>query len=261
MTENHKKAIRKLISLNEADPAVVALILCGSCAAGTAKATSDVDLYKVVTEEAFFQVEKEKAYFYGSWDPEEYFGVEIDGKIVGIDFLYDAVVNANEPTRASFLAARALFSHERSIDTLIKKIAVYPELERDKKIRAFYAYVKHYRYTCEGSFKSGNSFHAAHCAMELIFFAARLVLAHNRVLFPCHKSLFDAVARCTDMPDDFIGRSSHLLRHIDYQSVVDYYDTVAGYFSAYDYPDTERIGLILENEWTWHTKKMTISEW
>jgi len=43
--------------------------------------------------------------------------------------------------------------------------------------------------------------------------------------------------------------------------MINYYEKVIEYFKGYDYPDTERIGIILENEWTWHTKQMTISEW
>ena len=30
---------------------------------------------------------------------------------------------------------------------------------------------------------------------------------------------------------------------------------------VYNYPDDERVGLILENEWTWYTGKMSVGEW
>ena len=43
--------------------------------------------------------------------------------------------------------------------------------------------------------------------------------------------------------------------------MLSYYEKIVGFFKGYDYPDTVRIGLILENEWTWYTKKMTMSEW
>jgi len=55
--------------------------------------------------------------------------------------------------------------------------------------------------------------------------------------------------------------SRYLLKNVCLESMINYYEKVIEYFKGYDYPDTERIGIILENEWTWHTKQMTISEW
>jgi hypothetical protein len=97
--------------------------------------------------------------------------------------------------------------------------------------------------------------------MELILFAGRLVLAHNRILFPCPKSLLDTTKECKDMPDNFIEMSRHLLKNMDPELMINYYEKVIDYFHEYDYPDKERIDLIIENEGTWSTKKMTVSEW
>jgi len=261
MTKSHEKALKKLTDLNKNNPNNIALIVCGSIATGKAREDSDIDLYLIVTDEEFKKAEKTKSFFYGTWDPNDFFGIEIDGKIIGMNYLYDAVKNANEPTRNSFTDAYTLFSRNNEVDELIKKIGVYPEWEHQKRIKAFYAYTKHYRYIGEDAFKQGNDFLFIHCIMELIFFAGRLVLAHNHVLFPCRKSLFIALKKCEKMPDNFIEISHQLIKKMNLKMMIDYYERVIDYFKEYDYPDKERIGLILEDEWAWFTKKMLISDW
>ena len=55
--------------------------------------------------------------------------------------------------------------------------------------------------------------------------------------------------------------SNDLLANQNIEKMVNYYETIITFFKEYDYPDTERIGLILENEMTWYTKQLTISEY
>jgi predicted nucleotidyltransferase len=261
MSERLQKAIAELVRLHQSNPENIALIICGSVARKEAREDSDVDLYLVVTEEAMERVSQTKSYFYGSWDPNKFFGIEIDGKIIGMRFLREAVLRANDPTRVSFQDAYTAFSHSPEVDELIKEIYRYPEWEQENRIKAFYAYVKHYRYIGESAFRQGNDFLFRQCVLELVFFAGRLALAHNHRLFPSHKALFKALAKCPDLPDQFIEQSQHLLKNISLEEMLHYYELVIGFFQEYDYPDIERIGLILENEWTWYTGQLTISEW
>lgn len=261
MTELHQKAINELIAIHKDNPDTIALIINGSVATGKARPDSDVDLCLVVSDEKFEQIKKTKSYFYGTWDPDDFFGIEIDGKYINMDFLRKAAEQGNEPVRNSFTAAYTAFSHSDEVEKLIKKIPVYPEAEREKRIKAFYAYVIHYRYTGEDAFNQQNLFLSRNCAIELVFFASRLVLAHNRILYPCRKSLFKALEKCPLMPPNFIELSLELLENSSAGLLISYFKTVTEYFKEYAYPDTERIGLILENEWTWYTGKLTISEW
>ncbi len=261
MTGQQTLALDKLYKLHHGNPDAIALIICGSIARKEERNDSDIDLYLVVTDEAFEKVERTKSYFYGTWDPNEFFGVGIDGKIVGMRFLREAVTHASDPTRVSFQSAYTLFSRSPEIDELIGKIPVYPEREHEERIRAFYAYVKQCRYIGEDAFKQGNEFWFQHCVMELIFFAGRLVLAHNHRLFPCHKALFKALGQCGNLPPRFIEASHHLLNHMTIDEMLAYYEMVIDFFKAYDFPDNERIGLILENEWTWYTGRITVGEW
>ena len=251
MGERHRKAIDELVRLHSDDPVKIALIICGSLATGKAREGSDVDLYLVVSEPEFERVRANEGCFYGSWDPQKFSGVEVDGKIVSKRFLQEAAKRGGEPTRAQFVDAYAEFSKDPEIEGVIEQIAAYPEGEREAKIKAFYAYVKHYRYVGEQAFELGNEYLARRCVLDLVFFAARLELAHNRVLFPCHKALFVALERCEDLPPEFVSSSRQLLANPSAAAAIDYYENVSGYFSRYDFPDQERISFILENEWSW----------
>jgi predicted nucleotidyltransferase len=261
MNARHKKAIAALVRLHGDDPNILALVICGSLAGGKAREDSDVDLCLVVTDEEFERVRAEEGCFYGSWDPSKFSGVEIDGKIVGKKFLQEAEVRASEPTRASFQSAYAEFSHDPEIDALIERIAAYPESERAQKVKTFYAYTKHYRYVGEQAFELENDYLARRCVIEIVFAAARLALAHNRVLFPCDKSLFAALEECEDLPPGFASSSRRLLESPSLPALIDYYEKVSEYFSQYDFPDQERISLILENEWSWFSGLPSLGNW
>ena len=251
MSARHRKAIDELVRLHVDDPAKIALIICGSLATGKARENSDVDLYLVVSEPEFERVRANEGCFYGSWDPNKFSGVEVDGKIVSKKFLEEAAKRGGEPTRAQFVDAYTEFSKDPEIEGLIEQIAAYPEGEREAKIKTFYTYVKHYRYVGEQAFELENGYFARRCVIELVFFAARLALAHNRVLFPCHKSLFAALERCEDLPPGFVDSSRLLLESPSLLALIAYYEKVSDFFSRYDYPDQERINFIVENEWSW----------
>ncbi|HEY5160746.1 MAG TPA: nucleotidyltransferase domain-containing protein [Gaiellaceae bacterium] len=261
MSARQRTAIDELVHLHGNDPSKLALVICGSLATGKARETSDVDLYLVVTDEEFERTRAGEGCFYGSWDPNKFSGIEIDGKIVGKKFLQEAAVRGSEPPRASFESAYTEFSHDAEIDALIELIAAYPEHEREQKIKAFCAYVKHYRYVGEQAFELDEDYFARHCLIELVFFAARLALAHNRVLFPCHKSLFAALERCDELPAEFVDSSRRLLESSSLPALVDYYERVSCYFGRYDYPNQERIGFILENEWSWFSGLPSVGDW
>ena len=260
MQNPRDKAINKLISETKDDPDNIALILIGSSATGEAKEYSDIDLYLVVSDKKAAEIARDKNYFFGSWDPDSYFGIEVDGKVIGMDYLREAVDHANEAVSYSFLQAKILFSKNNEIEPLIKQIPVYPEKERLRRIKFFYAYVKHYRYVGEDAFDRNNVFHAHQCLLQLIYFSGRLILAHNRKLFPCHKRLLSEVAKCGKCPEGFLVKCDRALQNINKEPMLDLYQNMIEYFKEYDYPDIERVGYILEDEWSWKTGILPISE-
>lgn len=260
MTESQELAVRKVVEEREGDPGAIALILCGSLAAGYSRPGSDVDFYLVKDDSAFEAARAANACFVGCWDPAEHFGVETDGKVVGLSFLREAALRGSEPVRASFEGARVLFSRDPEIEPLLPAIASYPEAERASKIKRHYGRLRHYRYVGEDAISSGDAFHAAHCAIELGFHASRLALAHNRVLYPCRKGIFRALARCAELPTGFIAATRALASGPDASRLTSYYDAAAEFFKEYAFPDGERVQAILEEEWAWYSGARPMEE-
>jgi predicted nucleotidyltransferase len=261
MEQKRKKAIDKLISETKKDTQNIALILVGSSATGEVHESSDIDLYLVVTKQTFKAKEKDKNFFFGTWDPTKYYGLEIDGKIIDIDYLKEAIHHANDATRYSFTNAKIfLFSQDTSIKALLPRISKYPESTHLQRIKQLYAYVKHYRYIGEDAFNRNNTFHAHHCIIQLIYFSSRLILTHNKKLFPCHKRLLLEVNKCDKKPIHFVNKSNDLLQNINKKAMIEYFEYVIHFFAEYEYPDVECIGYILEDEWAWKTGRLPISE-
>lgn len=50
-------------------------------------------------------------------------------------------------------------------------------------------------------------------ASQLTLFASRLILAHNRILFPYHKWLISYLDKCPDKPEHFKEQIEQLLLH------------------------------------------------
>nr|AIF26559.1 hypothetical protein [uncultured bacterium fosmid pJB45G2] len=122
----------------------------------------------------------------------DYEGGYIDGKIIDLRFLELAAERGSEPTRYSFVGSKAWFSRIPDLDALLGRIPVYPEANRDRNIRDFFAQIVLYGFFfAEEAVKKNNPYLLAHSASQLVLFGGRLILAHNRLLFPCHNPGFD----------------------------------------------------------------------
>lgn len=261
MTENQRQALNLLVQIHKPDPSKLALIIVGSLASGLERENSDIDLYLVVTDEAFKVVQQNRSCFYGCWDPNEFFGVGIDGKVVGKEFLREAAKRGSESTRASFIHAYAEFSKDPEIMPLVHQIPVYPEREHIDRCRVFYGMMKHFRYEGEQAFQNKNLFYFQSCVQNLFFFTARLILGHNRILYPCRKSLFRVLEHAADQPVDFRAQSEKLIICTDMEPFIEYYESFAKKYSCYEMPDDKRIGILLENELNWFTGAHAFDEW
>lgn len=264
MYDHHEKVIERLVSLHGNDDRYLALIICGSLATGKARPTSDVDLYLVATDEEFDSLRKTNNYFYSNDDICDYPEGEIDGKIINVAYLIEAAKKGNEPTRASFIKAFMPFCHRKDLHELLPKIPVYPEHERDAKLKAFYGQIPHNAYYTACGAETGNRFLTINSLSNLVFYAARLVLAYNRILFPCPKSLFNAVEHASKKPPHFIARSYELLDknlHVTPDDAYGYSEYIQDYFKDCRISEQERIGNILNDEWRWFTNAPSLPDW
>lgn len=208
---HHQQAIDALTEHFKADPEVLALVIGGSVAHGFARDDSDVDFMLVVTDERFKDAEKTGVFHHYSTDFTPYPGGYSDGKLIDMAYIRDAAERASDPTRFAFQDAFATFSRDPEIDRLIARIAAYPHHLHESRIASFYSQVQAMMWFAGEAGKRNDPYLMLKTAADMSLFACRLILAHNRMLYPFHKWLTTVVAKAPDKPADFMERFQALV--------------------------------------------------
>ncbi len=186
---HHRRAINQLADEYSDDTRFDALIIAGSVAKGFARPDSDVDFLIIATDDEFKRRSAKSDFFINRTDLCDYDGGYVDGKIIDYAYLEALADMGNEPSRAAFEGAFAAYSHLPDLEALLESIPVYPEHDRDRRLKAFYsmAFIQHW--LIHESFRHNNRYTISRAASQLALFSGRLILAHNRRLFPYHKWL------------------------------------------------------------------------
>ncbi len=212
MYPHHERALQKVKAHFEQDPTVLALLFSGSLAKGWGSESSDVDIMLIVTEEEFARRTLNNEYLYFSTDFTDYEGGYVDGKFLSVSFLEEIAAHGSEVARAAFYAAQIVFSRLPDLDQLIARIPVYPEAERDAKLKAFYSQMMVFGwFFMREADKRGDKYLTTRAAADLVLFASRLILAYNHMLYPYHKWLMHEIERAPEKPENFAGLIQALL--------------------------------------------------
>ncbi|WP_340021262.1 nucleotidyltransferase domain-containing protein [Paenibacillus sp. FSL K6-1096] len=213
MYAHHRQTLERLVDKLAPDPANLAVITSGSIAQGTAKETSDVDVHLVVTDEAYAEYERNQMLSYVDREVSTYEGGYADIKVVNLQFLELAAQRGNEPTRYAFGGSEVVFSRIPELTELVARIPVYPEENRERNLRDFCAQIHLFAfYFAKEAARRDDPYLTAHTASNLVFFSGRMILAYNRLLFPSHKGLLDAVDAAGAKPKNFRKLAAELLR-------------------------------------------------
>lgn len=213
MYVHHRTTLEQLVDKLAPDPANLAVITSGSIAQGTAKETSDVDVHLVVTDEAYAEYEREHMLSYIDQEVSTYEGGYVDVKIVNLRFLELAARQGNEPTRYAFGGSEVVFSRIPGLTGLVSRIPVYPEENRERNLRDFCTQIYLFAfYFTKEAVRKDDPYLLVHAASSLVFFSGRMILAYNRLLFPSHKGLLDAVDAAGAKPRNFRKLATELLR-------------------------------------------------
>ena len=248
---HHQRAIDRLTETYQQDPSYLAIIIGGSVAKGCAREDSDIDFMIVATEEEYNRRQNMGDLFINRTDLCDYPGGFVDGKVINEQYLQDVAVKGNEPSRAAFDKAFAAYSHMGDLDNLLSEIRQYPEKGREERIRSFYAMAFIQNWLMGEADRHGNLYTKTRAASQLALFTGRLLLAHNRVLYPYHKWFVHYLEKCPAKPSNFIQHIELLLQEPTlnnsqklFQSVRDYHDWGVSDHEAYTW-------FMKEVEWSW----------
>jgi hypothetical protein len=175
--------------------------------------------------------------------------------------LLDAAERGSEPTRAAFKGAIIAYSSIPHLEDILARIVVYPEHEREDKLKAFYSQVWTLRWFLSEAERRADRYLLLWSASELALFSARLILAHNRILCPSHKWLMWEVEHAPDKPADLVQKIDALLADPSDATATSLWESLAA-FHDWGVPDHEAIPrFALLNEWNWRNGPAPLADW
>jgi hypothetical protein len=261
IADHHQRAIDRLADAYRDDPEFLGLIIGGSIAKGFARDDSDVDFMIIATDEAFERRLAQLDLFINRRDLCAYEGGFVDGKIINLAFLEDVAKKGNEPSRAAFEGAFIAYSHVPDLETLVQHIATYPEAGHEERVKAFYsmAFIQHW--LMHEAERHGNRYTMTRAASQLALFSGRLMLAHNRRLFPYHKWLPKTLESLPDKPDNFLEHFDKLLSEPNGDNASALFESVRN-FSDWGVSDLDAYTWFMTDvEWSWMSGTTPIEDW
>ena len=261
MEEQHKRVIQRLVEQFKDDPRFPALIISGSVAKGRARKDSDIDIVLVASEEEFARREPTQDFWYLNRDICDYPGGYVEGKVINMQFLIDAAERGSEPARAAFVGAFVAYSRIPELESLLQRIPVYQEQEQREKIEAFYSQVLLLNWLVGEAERRNDSYLLTHAVSNLVLFGGRLILAHNRILYPYHKWFVYEVRRAEKKPAHFVELIEKLLEHPGKENAQAFSESIS---SFHDWGVTYAqavVRFMKDSEWNWRTGQAPLQDW
>ena len=210
--DHHQRAIDKMIQRFANDPGFGAMLVAGSVAKGCAREDSDLDVMLIATEAEYARRSISEPMSFCLFDVADYPGGYVDCKVLDLAFLREAADHGSEPARNAFIGAYPAFSRIDGIQELVERIGVYPLALQQERIDSFMAQIDLNRCFFWGeAHKRNDPYLQMRAATDIVLFGGRLILAHNRILFPCHKRLLEFVDLAPDKPAEFVSLAHKLL--------------------------------------------------
>ena len=259
--KHHQRAIDRLADSYRDDPHFLGLIIGGSVAKGYARDDSDVDFLIIATDEVFAEHHRARNLFINRRDLCDYDRGFVDGKIINLAFLEDVAEKGNEPSRAAFEGAFAAYSHVPDLDVLLHRIPVYPEAGHDERVRAFYsmAFIQHWLF--QEAERHGNRYTLTRAASQLALFSGRLILAHNRRLFPYHKWLPRTLELVPEKPANLMACFNALIDEPLSEHATELFELIRD-FQDWGVNDLEAYTWFMTDmEWSWMDGTTPIEDW
>ncbi|MEM8998656.1 MAG: nucleotidyltransferase domain-containing protein [Bacteroidota bacterium] len=258
---HHQQGIDNLVAEYKNDPRFIALIIGGSVAKGCARADSDIDFMIVATDKVFDERKAKSNLFINRTNLTDYAGGFVDGKIIDMAYLEMVDKKGNEPTRAAFDGAFVAFSKMEGLDRLIERIGQYPEELRCDKLKSFYAMSFIQNWLMNEAERHNNRYTKSRAASQLVLFAGRLILAHNRIFFPYHKWFYEYLGRCREKPEGLMHLMDTLLREPNAKHSATLFQAIKG-FQDWGVSDIEAFSWFMEEvEWGWVKNKASLEDW
>jgi hypothetical protein len=237
------------------------LLIGGSLVKGYGDESSDVDFVLIATDDEYTRRSAERALTYYTTDLCDYPGGYVDGKIVNVAFLEEVADRGSEPARSAFEKVIVPYSHLPQLDDLLRRITAYPEFNPTAKIRSFYAQLLAMQWYVGEAEKRHNRYLLMHVVPELVLFGGRLILAHNRILYPYHKWFLRRLQDAPQKPADLLALIELLLSEPGKANADRFCEAILN-FTTWDTPPEGWPARFMEDtEWAWRRGSAAVGDW
>jgi hypothetical protein len=239
-----------LTEFAQSNPDFLAVIVAGSLTKGYGTEKSDVDGFIIVSDEEFARRQATGELFFYNTELCDYEGGYIDAKCVSMDFIRAVRERGSEPARSAFLGAEVPWSRFGGLPELCLEIVKYPEEGREDRIRRFVSQIRFADFFAREAEKRDNPYLMNLAASKMVLFCGRLLLTHNRVLYPYHKWLLKALEGCPEKPLGVLELVDRVSREPSLENAVALEGAVLGF---QDWPQVAfwPNQVILDSEWNW----------
>jgi predicted nucleotidyltransferase len=251
MYSHHSQSIQNVKEYFERDPEVQALLLSGSIAHGFQSPSSDVDIMIFVSEDDYQKRFQAGQLHFFNRDLCTYEGGYVDGKYLSLNFVKQVSEKGSEPARFAFEGGQVLFSRVDGFEEDICKIADYPVAEKAERIKRFYAQFEAWHWYCGEALSKGNGYLLGMSVSKLVLFGGRLILAHNKVLYPYHKWFLKVLECAKEKPSNLLACIEALTESPTAETIEAFYETVKSFQPWSDNPYHWPVQFLLDSELNW----------
>ena len=204
MYSHHEAAIARVIARYRDEPGVLAILLAGSLAHGTATGNSDVDVMLVVSDDELAERRAAGTIAFSDVELARYPNGYVDAKYVSLGFLDEVASRGSEPSRFAFKGAKVLFSRIEGLEARLGAASRYPIEVQADRIARFAAQLKAWTWMAGEAERKENPYLLATAVSRVALFGGRLLLAHNRMLYPFHKWFLRSLEQAPDKPSGIV---------------------------------------------------------
>ena len=258
---HHQRAVDRLIDRFKGDSNFLALLIGGSLIKGYGNQDSDVDFMLIATDEEYARRLPDRALTYYSTDLCDYPGGYVDGKIVNVAFLEEVADRGSEPARSAFENVIVSYSRVLQLEDLRDRITTYPEATHTAKLQSFMAQLLAQQWFVGEAEKRGNPYLMMHAVSELVLFGGRMLLAHNRLLYPYHKWFLRRLHDAPEKPAGVLALIDQLLNAPSQANADRFCDAILN-FTAWPVPPEGWPARFMEDtEWAWRRGSAAVGDW
>ena len=227
--EHHKQIINKLKQHFMNDPNILALIINGSVARGSAGPESDVDFVLVVTDLEYEHRESNNEIHFNCNEFCITACTEVNGSTKTERMLKWLAKNGTDVARYAFIEANIIFSKLPDLNKLLEQITTFSTHDSKDKLESFYSQVKmHYSYL-EYGYYSQNTYVLNQTAVLLALFGGRMILTHNNMFYPGRKWFMTQLEEAEQKPKDFIYSMKELLQFPNLSNAKEFCDILLNF--------------------------------